>query len=100
MHACSVSFPAASLTNASGCFFTFCNELLQDMFRWIGSIEEVHVHMLDALAGELLRVVVALVQAHHEGDISALEVGNIVLRTQGVVAARTALALCMWAGKA
>ena len=74
--------------NGSASFLTLGQELGQDVVRRVGPIHEVQFHMLDTLAAELAAVVRTLVQTHHEGHIFLLEIRHVVLRSQGVIAAR------------
>ncbi len=55
--------------------------------------------MVNALRRELLRIVIRLIQAHHQGDIFALKIRYIVFWPEVVVATGAALALGVWAGK-
>jgi len=55
--------------------------------------------VVDALRGELFRIIIRLVQAHHQGDVFALKIRDVVLGPEVVVAPRAALALGVWASE-
>lgn len=54
-------------------------ELIDDVVRRSGSIEEVKVEMLDAVLGKFLLVILWLVQPHNESYTKLLENWNIVI---------------------
>lgn len=69
------------------------------MVRGVGAIEEVHVHVVNAVITESLGIIVALIQANDQRDISLLEVRHIVVRTMGVIATSRELAISVRTGE-
>ena len=57
-------------------------ELVYYIIFWAGAIQEVEVHVLDAVLGKLLLVVLWLVQSDNHGHAHLLENGDVVLRRE------------------
>ena len=56
---------------------------------------EVQLHVIDSLRSKLLCVIIRLVQAHHQSDILALKIRDVIFWPKIVIATGTALALCV-----
>lgn len=69
------------------------------MVRGVGAVEEIHVHVVDAVICESLGIVVAFVQANNQRDISLLEVRHVVVRAMGVITTRRELAISVRTGE-
>lgn len=80
-------------------FLALLDEPRQDGLGGIRPVQEVHVVVLDAVVGEPLRVVVALVEAHHHLHVARLKVLDVVVGAQRVVPPGRELLVGMWAGK-
>ena len=53
----------------------------------VGPVKEIQLHVVYAALGELLGVVILLVQPHHQLHVLALEVGGVVFWAQTGVSA-------------
>jgi hypothetical protein len=68
------------------------------VLRRVRAIEKVELGVVDALSGESPRVVILLVEAHHQSDVLLLEVRDVVFRSQGEVTFH-GLFGSMWTGE-
>jgi hypothetical protein len=85
-------------SNSARCLFTELKEASQDVLRRVRAIEKVELGVVDALSGESPRVVILLVEAHHQSDVLLLEVRDVVFRSQGEVTFH-GLFGSMWTGE-
>lgn len=86
-------------SNSATHILNLFQELGQQVIGRIAAVQEVQLHVVNALGGESLGVIVLLVESDDQLHVSLFEVGDVVVGAERVISSGCHLVRCVRSGK-